>query len=195
MTKRIICFSLVLGLLTAASGCGLGHALKCGHGPIAICDGPACGPGCGSFFGPTCGTTCQEECGPTCEPGCDSCGGPPVEECVGPDCGPCGPLNWIAGLFHPEAWCGPACGELYWSDFHSEPPDCRDPCDNCGNFTGMGTAGCTSRCTGPVTAGCTGPNCSGGSSGHVLRTIPAAEPFSVGEPTTVVKPRRATHRR
>ncbi len=193
MTKRIIFLGLVMGMLTASSGCGLCHALKCGLGPIAICDGPSWGPGCGSARGPTCGSPCQGECGPSCESSCDPFDGPPVESCVGPSGGPCGPLSWVLGLLHPEAWCGGSCGEKYWSDFHSEPPDCRDPCDNCGNFTGMGPAGCTSGCTSPVPAG-HGGSCCGGSSGYPSRTIPAAEAFSVSEPTQAVKPRTAAQR-
>jgi hypothetical protein len=40
-------------------------------------------------------------------------------------CWPCG-----------RKWCGSQCGELYWSEWFSLPPDCCDPCTNCGAFCG-----------------------------------------------------------
>ena len=42
----------------------------------------------------------------------------------------------------PCTWCGPSCGERYWGDFYSDPPDCWDPCDCHGNFTGGGCHSC-----------------------------------------------------
>jgi hypothetical protein len=39
-------------------------------------------------------------------------------------------------------WCGPNCGERYWGDFYSDPPDCWDPCDCHGNYTGGGCSSC-----------------------------------------------------
>jgi hypothetical protein len=33
-------------------------------------------------------------------------------------------------------WCGPSCGELFWCEWFSIPPQCCDPCDECGNFIG-----------------------------------------------------------
>jgi hypothetical protein len=33
--------------------------------------------------------------------------------------------------------CGAGCGQdRYWGDFYSDPPDCWDPCDQYGNYTG-----------------------------------------------------------
>lgn len=32
--------------------------------------------------------------------------------------------------------CQKGCGEVYWGDWISDPPDCCEPCDSCGNFTG-----------------------------------------------------------
>ena len=40
-------------------------------------------------------------------------------------CWPCG-----------RKWCGSQCGELYWNEWFSVPPDCCDPCTNCGSFCG-----------------------------------------------------------
>ena len=39
------------------------------------------------------------------------------------------------------------CGDIYWGEWISDPPDCCDPCDQCGSFTGAGVccdAGCGS---------------------------------------------------
>jgi hypothetical protein len=36
-----------------------------------------------------------------------------------------------------DCWCGRTCGERYWGDFYSDPPDCWDPCDCYGNYTGF----------------------------------------------------------
>jgi hypothetical protein len=52
----------------------------------------------------------------------------------------CGPLTPLFALFTRDSWCGSGCGERYWGDFYGDPPDCCDPCDRCGNFTG----GCNS---------------------------------------------------
>jgi hypothetical protein len=33
--------------------------------------------------------------------------------------------------------CGKGCGEVYWDEWHSDPPDPCDPCDDCyGQFVG-----------------------------------------------------------
>jgi len=42
----------------------------------------------------------------------------------------------------PNCWCGPTCGERYWGDFYSDAPDCRDPCDTYGNYSGGGCRNC-----------------------------------------------------
>jgi hypothetical protein len=37
--------------------------------------------------------------------------------------------------------CGGGCGcnsEVYWSEWHNDPPRCCDPCDCYGNWTGPG---------------------------------------------------------
>ena len=36
----------------------------------------------------------------------------------------------------PRKFCGSGCPERYISDWHNHPPDCQDPCDCFGNFTG-----------------------------------------------------------
>jgi len=39
--------------------------------------------------------------------------------------------------------CGKGCGEIYWGEWISDPPDCCDPCDQCyGCYTGPHGACC-----------------------------------------------------
>jgi hypothetical protein len=45
--------------------------------------------------------------------------------CCCTDCWPCG-----------KTWCGPQCGQVFWHEWFSHPPECCDPCDKCGNYTG-----------------------------------------------------------
>jgi hypothetical protein len=40
-------------------------------------------------------------------------------------CWPCG-----------KNWCGGSCGERFCHEWFSLPPDCCDPCTNCGSFCG-----------------------------------------------------------
>jgi hypothetical protein len=51
-------------------------------------------------------------------------------------------LSCLFALFMPNTWCGPSCGERYWGDFYTDPPDCEDPCDNSGNYSGGGCHHC-----------------------------------------------------
>lgn len=46
--------------------------------------------------------------------------------------GCCGPI----GQCIPRKFCGSGCGELYISDWHNYPPECQDPCDCHGDYTG-----------------------------------------------------------
>lgn len=117
--RRAAILLLVSGVL-ATSGC-------CGawvHRPFG--PGTLCNPtnGCDAPSGPACGDSCGD----------DPCGAPNGN----PRGGPLGyyhPL--LAAILHPFQWggCG-GCGELYLGDFHGDPPDCSDPCDSCGNWTG-----------------------------------------------------------
>lgn len=154
--KRVLLACLFCGVLAVSTGCCglcrrasvcdpmLGCAAPCG--PASCCEsGPVCGWGwgraCGWGCGLGCGSAGVDECGtacdPCCEPSCDYC------------CHPRGVLFWLRRILHPRFWgCGCAgCGELYWSDFYNEPPDCCDPCDRCGNWTGRCHGGeCYSDC-------------------------------------------------
>ncbi len=140
------------------------------------CDGD-CGGGCGSCCGPfhhpvrtvvygaaariagrcdgCCDGDCGRPCGRCCGPVCGGCGGGPCGDCCGDGCGErCwnrGPLTWIFALFTPPCWCGRGCGQRYWGDFYGDPPDCWDPCDCYGNYTGGGVVhgGCRT-CGHPV---------------------------------------------
>jgi hypothetical protein len=133
--KHALLLCLVSALLAASTGCcgpcpWLWHPL----GPdSAICEpSPWCGP-----LATPCTGAC-EACGPVagveCGPACEVVEAPCVEPCCGP-CYPCGPLSWLFALFAGD-FCGDGCGDIYWGDFYSEPPDCCDPCDRHGNWTG-----------------------------------------------------------
>lgn len=141
--------ALALGVIALmASGCCM---RQLGCDTYYIGPGDACGP--------------SDTCGPAIpgDSGCDPCqapsaglrGVPTNGECgprgasglCGGHCGHCGifgrtikavgrVLQGTGGLFHPVCWCGSACGERYWGDDWSYPPDCVDPCDTCGNFVG-----------------------------------------------------------
>lgn len=71
-----------------------------------------------------------------------------VHRTMGPQ-DPCGPPDsglrpWKAsqcescggGTFAEKASCRTGCGEIYWDEWLSDPPDCCDPCDDCGNWVG-----------------------------------------------------------
>jgi hypothetical protein len=39
--------------------------------------------------------------------------------------------------------CGcTGCGELYWNEWHCDPPACREPCDCTGAYTGKYGGNC-----------------------------------------------------
>ncbi len=57
---------------------------------------------------------------------CEGCGGGGCDEC----CVPCAKRPR-----YPKKFCGSGCGEVYWDEWHSDPPTC-DPCDDCGNWIG-----------------------------------------------------------
>jgi hypothetical protein len=58
-----------------------------------------------------------------CSPGCESCAAPT-------ECG-------ILPNLRRCMTCGKGCGEVYWGEWISDPPDCCDPCDECyGQWTG-----------------------------------------------------------
>ena len=178
--KRAFLAGLLAAAVASSTGCcqTLHEFIYSPFGPGTLCDTTHCGPGqCGCQpFGPAanCGVEC--DCSPACEAPCgDSCGASsgPCDSCgpcdtggpCGPSgaCDPCGsygncrgPLTFVLGLFHPATWgCGAGCGEVYYGDFHGDPPDLCDPCDRMGCWTGGGcsTGGCS-------TGGCSTGGCS-----------------------------------
>lgn len=60
---------------------------------------------------------------------CVSRPGGPVDPCSrdheGGSCGRCGPFG---GGLNRLLSCGSDCGEVYWDEWLSDPPDCCDPC-------------------------------------------------------------------
>ena len=155
MMKRTLLLCLVSCVAAAAGGCACGPCMMAPFGPGTVCDssGGCCGPcgvtACESTCGPTaCGTTCETgcsdcdcggSCSEPCETVCDQCAGASCNAC----CPPVGLLTWLFGpLF--QGYCGDGCGEVWWGDWHGAPPDCCDPCDRCGNYTGRGAPACES---------------------------------------------------
>jgi hypothetical protein len=59
-------------------------------------------------------------------------------------CGGCGSVGACGCGAGPivsarnAASCGSGCGSVYWDEWCSDPPDCCDPCDHGGNWTGGG---------------------------------------------------------
>ena len=180
--KRTILFCLLGGVLTAATGCGLGQAIFC-YRPCAMrgdcdscgCNSCSCSNSCDEGCCPTCRSArlsrsnaacsdcdgdvdCGRPCRGTCARGCvarnDSCdcnsgcdSGCGCDSCGG--CDPCcdrpwhrGPVSCLFGWLMQGCWCGPCCGERYWGDFYTVPPDCWGPCDCHGNYTGRGCRDC-----------------------------------------------------
>ena len=136
----------------------------------------------------------------------NGCCGSAFRVCDGPCGGGNDPCTWYPGkcLFE-KAGCNSGCGKYYWSDWHSEPPDCCDPCDRCGNYAGRyyeGNCGGCGTCggcgdgwggdyggwTGGYTtgrAGGGGCNCGSGGGGSMM---PAAEGDVIYE-TGAMRPR------
>jgi len=127
-----------------------GQSYNCGchsYLPTCGCTGPSCcpEPSCGCGCGDCCDTGCC--CEPCC--GCSSC--------CEPSCGcssSCKKGSCCSGLFRAcrrmcgglyNGLCGGSCGcsgEIYWSEWHNDPPCCCDPCNRCGQWTGPSGCGC-----------------------------------------------------
>ena len=85
-----------------------------------------CSTGCAIFnkgcnnglpFGADC-ASCQTDCG--------SCGGAGCHEC----------LAAVKKGIHDKLTCGSGCGSLVLDEWFDNPPDCCDPCDAVGGWTG-----------------------------------------------------------
>lgn len=103
------------------------------------CESSDCNVGCGA---------CDMDCGSdnNCAPPATLCNRPGAyRRSYGP--GPTyhhGPITWVFGLLGFGGCGGCAhggCGDMYWGEFHGDPPDVCDPCDCYGNYTG-GCCGC-----------------------------------------------------
>lgn len=132
-------------------GCCKPHIPFCVCTGDACCDTGCCDAGCGCEIG--CG--CEDEC--CVDPGCcaDDC-------CADPCCGAdaCGDVCGCGDCCRPGAAClynvkyalgklfgglVGCCGcsgcDVYWNEWHNDPPRCCDPCDKCGNWVGPSSSG------------------------------------------------------
>jgi hypothetical protein len=155
--KRTLLLCLILCVAATAGGCACNPWVFGPLGPGTVCDASggyggacgaaACGPvACVSTCGPVCndcGVACGGACSEPCETACGQCDGTSCAVC----CPPYGPLTWLFTLLS-HGYCGPSCGEVWWGDWHGAPPDCGDPCDRCGDYTGRGAPACESCGTG-----------------------------------------------
>ena len=81
------------------------------------------------------------KCPPRWNGCCNDCGPSPCESCSDycNGCGDCGLLSHV-GFFGIRGCltCKRGCGEIYYDEWCSDPPDCCDPCDKChGVYTGQ----------------------------------------------------------
>lgn len=98
-----------------------------------VCRGP-----CGVVRDPL---ACEPNCGNPCLPAlaydrvwkgdCNECG-----DCYGGARGyyHCGLLPMLRAHIGMHGTCGRGCGEVYWGEWVSDPPDCCDPCNSCGDW-------------------------------------------------------------
>jgi hypothetical protein len=153
----VICSILCLVAIATVDGasCGCGGATSGGEYNWWSLQGQDCGGG-------DCGYPCRTPGARACNPCATGC-----RPMTCHDRTFCGPLSGIFALFTRNSWCGGSCGERYWGDFYSDPPDFCDPCDRCGNYTGRvdGYSGGS----GGYGRGC---NCSGGSQGMMEQSVP-----------------------
>jgi len=147
MTKRIFSLALLHAILGAAAGCRLLCGTPDGFCPPGFCDPQNCADQCGSMLDEDRGYTRPPVLprpsapvglrGAVCDDPCD--GG----DVAGRPCGyHGGPLRWLYRLLTRNCYWGRSCGQRYWGDWWNDPPDCCDPCDRCGNFTGVHVRGC-----------------------------------------------------
>jgi hypothetical protein len=160
MTRALLVCLIACGL-AFSGGCACGPCWNAPFGPGTLCDsgGGTCGPAAGR---PVCQPACESSGepapaplrGPACSTCGEVCGGACASACGDPCCMPCGPLTWLFE-FLSQGYCGESCGETWWGDWHGAPPDCFDPCDRCGNYTGRagvpgGCESCGQRPSGSV---------------------------------------------
>lgn len=131
IARSILCVVVVASL--AATGCHVTNN-RCHSGPRMIPQAPMDSCGCGATSCNSCsqGLSVRHQ-------GCEGCGSM--------DCGGCGgargPIHHLRQLTR-QSVCGAGCGEIYWGEWLSDPPDCCDPCGGYGQYTG-GRWGCGPR--------------------------------------------------
>lgn len=120
------------GLRSAKCGSNCGHdcgPLFRGDGGkyFDSCDG--CGDDCGLGVEPACGMPVETGCGIAVEPGCgmEACGG-----CRRHGIGCWQPCKLLREIFTCDGCTGP----MYWSEWYNDPPECCEPCDHYGHYTG-----------------------------------------------------------
>ena len=91
-----------------------------------------CGP-CGKLgfaAQQSCGGSCESNCGSNRDGGsCNSCDS--AASCDAPcSCRRLPILPFWKTLFG----CNGCSSEVYWSEWHNDPPACNDPCDRCGSW-------------------------------------------------------------
>ena len=116
-----------------ARGLGLAACLTLLLASGCVCRGP-----CGVVRDPL---ACEPACGNPCLPAlaydrvwkgdCNECG-----DCCGGAHGyyQCGLLPMMRAHVGMHGTCGRGCGEVYWGEWVSDPPDCCDPCNSCGDW-------------------------------------------------------------
>jgi hypothetical protein len=107
------------------NGCGQGGGgcgTSCGCGDS--CE-PACG--CGSSCEPSCG--CGSSCGPAGSACCP-------HKCCLKNCGFCCGCGNVVNALCKCAPCSGCSSEIYWSEWHNDPPYCQDPCNCNGEWVG-----------------------------------------------------------
>jgi hypothetical protein len=142
MARWLFVFS-ALAALASSGCCCFGPCGGRGSYPTAAC-GPACGGG-GCESGACRAAPCNNGCGLFANGCCCLCLPKPIVWCG--NCSECGPNDCEScacpsdcGILSFCRWnksCGKGCGEIYYGEWYSDPPDCCDPCDQCfGQWTG-----------------------------------------------------------
>jgi len=123
---------VALGAVVLASGCCCPD----------MCGGGGCGPqGCGLGGrvlgrGSLCCRTYEQRMADSTAYECGTC-------CKTVGCG-----GGIKGWLRNQATGCKGCGDIYYGEWISDPPDCCDPCDQCGGFSGSGGNCCKPDCLG-----------------------------------------------
>lgn len=181
--------------------CGTGESGMCdegceeGYGPVYGLPRRAVAP---PVFGPRRAVVCEDDCDcgrpyrrpfvcPRCARCANSCWDPCGDRCYG-RVWHRGPLSCLFALFIRPSYYGPSCGERYWGDFYSDLPDCWDPCDCYGNYTGGGCQNCSRHNNSEVSTGL-GEEYSYGSHGRTSTSgLPIPKERIISQSERIVSP-------